>query len=56
MQFTLFGWCPLSETGKEVNGWYSEGSQSIFVTAGVGGLIPFRFDAPGEIVVLTLKR
>ena len=56
MQFTLFGWCPLSVTGKEVNGWYSEGSQSLFVTAGVGGLIPFRFDAPGEIVVLTLKK
>jgi len=56
MQFTLFGWCPLSVTGKEVNGWYSEGSQSLFVTAGVGGLIPFRFDAPGEIVVLTLTK
>ena len=56
MQFTLFGWCPLSATGKEVNGWYSEGSQFLFVTAGIGGLIPFRFDAPGEIVVLTLKK
>ena len=56
MQFTLFGWCPMSVTGKEFNGWYSEGSQSLFVTAGVGGLIPFRFDAPGEIVVLTLKK
>ena len=54
MQFTLFGWCPLSVTGKEVNGWYSEGSQSLFVTAGLGGLIPFRFGATGEIVVLTL--
>ena len=56
MQFTLFGWCPMSVTGKEFNGWYSEGSQSLFVTAGIGGLIPFRFDAPGEIVVLTLKK
>lgn len=56
MQFTLFGWCPLTVTGREVNGWYAEGSQSLFITAGVGGLIPFRFDAPGEIVVLTLKK
>ena len=55
MQFTLFGWCPMTLTGKEVNGWYQEGEQSLFVTAGLGGLIPFRFGATGEIVVLTLK-
>ena len=55
MQFSLFGWCPMTLTGKEVNGWYEEGNQSLFVTAGLGGLIPFRFGSTGEIVVLTLK-
>ena len=55
MQFALFDWCPMSFTGKEVNGWYTEDEQSLFVTAGLGGLIPFRFGAPGEIVVITLK-
>jgi hypothetical protein len=55
MQFSLCGWCPLTVTGKEVNGWYEENQQSLFVTAGLGGLIPFRFGASGEIVVLTLK-
>lgn len=55
MQFSLFGWCPLSLTGKEVNGWYTNDSQSLFVSAGLGGLIPFRFGASGEIVVITLK-
>ena len=55
MQFSIFGWCPLSLTGREVNGWYTEGRQSLFVTAGLGGLIPFRFGAPGEIAVITLK-
>ena len=55
MQFALFGWSPISVTGKEVNGWYQEGAQSLFVTAGLGGLIPFRFGATGEIVVLTLQ-
>ena len=55
MQFSLFGWCPMTVTGKEVTGWYKEGQQSLFVTAGLGGLIPFRFDATGEIVVLTLR-
>ena len=24
MQFSIFGWCPLSLTGKEYNGWYKE--------------------------------
>ena len=55
MQFSLFGWCPLSLTGKEVNGWYNEDEQSLFVSAGLGGLIPFRFGAPSEVVVITLK-
>lgn len=56
MQFALFDWCPMSLTGKEFNGWYTNDSQSLFVTAGLGGLIPFRFGAPGEVVVITLKR
>jgi len=56
MQFGIFGWSPMKLTGREVNGWYQEGRQSLFVTAGLGGLIPFRFGANGEIVVITLKK
>ena len=56
MQFNILGWCPMSVLGKEFWGWYEEGRQKLFVTAGLGGLIPFRFGATGEIVVLTLKR
>jgi predicted MPP superfamily phosphohydrolase len=55
MQFAIFGWCPMSVLGREFNDWYTEGEQSLFVTAGLGGLIPFRFGATGEIVVLTLR-
>jgi hypothetical protein len=55
MQFAIFNWCPMSLSGKEYNDWYTEGRQSLFVTAGLGGLIPFRFGATGEIVVLTLR-
>ena len=55
MQFSLFGWSPMSLIKKEVNGWYQEGPQSLFVTAGLGGLIPFRFGATGEIVVISLS-
>ncbi len=54
MQFSLFGWCPMTLSGKEVNDWYTEGNQSLFVTAGLGGLIPFRFGATGEVVIFTL--
>lgn len=56
MQFSIFGWCPMTIYQKEVNGWYQEGEQSLFVTAGLGGLIPFRFGSTGEIVVLTLRK
>ena len=56
MQFNILDWCPMSLLGKEFWGWYEEGNQKLFVTAGLGGLIPFRFGATGEIVVLTLKR
>ena len=55
MQFNILGWCPMSLTGKEFWGWYEEGRQKLFVTAGLGGLIPFRLGATGEIVVLTLR-
>ena len=55
MQFSLFGWSPMSLRCKENYGWFKEGNQSLFVTAGLGGLIPWRFGATGEIVVLELK-
>ena len=55
MQFSLFDWSPMSALGKEINGWYKEGNQSLFVTSGLGALIPWRFGATGEIVVLELK-
>ena len=55
MQFNILGWCPMSLTGKEFWGWYEEDHQKLFVTAGLGGLIPFRLGATGEIVVLTLR-
>jgi hypothetical protein len=55
MQFKLGSWSPIAMMGKEWNGWYTEGAQSMFITAGLGGLIPFRFGASGEIVVLTMK-
>ena len=41
---------------SEDDGEYDIGDQHIFVTRGVGGLIPLRFNVTGEIVLLTLHK
>jgi hypothetical protein len=56
MQFSLFGWSPLNLRYKEVNGLYEINNRYIYVSKGLGGLIPFRFGATGEIVVITLRK
>ena len=55
MQFMIGSWSPMDLLGKEWNGWYKEGNQSLFVTSGLGALIPFRFGATAEIVVIELR-
>ena len=55
MQFMIGGWSPMELTGKEWNGWYKEGNQSLYVTSGLGALLPFRFGATAEIVVIELS-
>lgn len=54
-QFSLFGWSPSSFTYDVWGGWDREGSRAMYVSTGVGGLIPFRLNMPGEIVVITLR-
>ena len=55
MQFMIGGWSPMELLGKEWHGWYKEGNQSLFVTTGLGALIPWRFGATAEIVVIELR-
>ena len=55
MQFTIFGWCPMELSGIECDGWYKEGNQSLYVSKGAGALIPWRFGATAEIVVIDLR-
>ena len=33
-----------------------EGRRALYVSTGLGALIPFRLGQPGEIVVVTLKK
>lgn len=56
MQFGIFGWSPLALKEDEWGGFVYEGPRALFVTTGVGGLIPLRLGMPGEIVAITLKK
>ena len=55
MQFALFGWSPVQLKGGETVGLYREGHRALYVSKGLGGVIPFRFGATGEITVITLN-
>lgn len=55
-QMRLFGRSPVSLIYNEYYGMYTDASgRSLFVSAGIGGLVPFRYNVPGEIVVITLR-
>ena len=55
-QMSLFGLSPVSLTYDEWGGLYREGGRALYVTTGLGALIPFRLGLPSEIVVITLKK
>ena len=55
-QACFLGQSPASFAYREWQGWAHEGSRSMYVSTGLGALIPFRLGMPGEIVVITLKR
>ena len=53
-QVSLFGWSPAALSYQDYEGMVYEGPRALYVSTGVGALIPFRFSLPGEIVVITL--
>lgn len=55
-QVALFGWSPVALNYTEWGGMTYEGSRAIYVSTGLGGLIPFRLGQPGEVAVITLKK
>lgn len=55
-QFSIFGWSPASYRYKEYEGLYRIGNRALYVSKGLGGVIPFRFGATGEIVNITLRK
>lgn len=56
MQFGIGGWSPMSLVKEEWGGMLYRGNRAMYVSTGIGGLIPFRLGMPGEIAVVTLKR
>ncbi|MGI6223250.1 MAG: metallophosphoesterase [Prevotella sp.] len=55
-QLSVFGIRPTALHGVPDFGLYREGDRMLYVTSGSGALVPFRFNMPAEIVVITLKQ
>ena len=55
-QISLFGLRPTRFSYKQDKGLYTQGQRSLFVSSGLGGVVPFRFGVPPEVVVITLRR
>lgn len=55
-QFSLLGLTPAMFSYRESGGMYYIGERAMNVSTGVGGIIPFRFGVPPEIVVITLRK
>lgn len=55
-QISIFGHRPTQLSYPEDYGLYTEGERSLYISCGIGALIPFRFNMPGEIAVITLHR
>lgn len=53
-QFSLFGLTPAMLSFREYNGLYHMGQRYLYVTKGLAGVVPYRFRANPEIVVITL--
>ena len=55
-QIAFLGFRPSSIIHKYDYGLFRENGKAMFVSAGVGGLIPFRFGMSPEVVLITLHR
>lgn len=55
-QIALGGWSPARLRYARDYGLYQKDNLWLYVTSGIGALLPFRFGAPAEIVVITLHQ
>lgn len=54
-QFSLFGLSPAMFKYRQYRGLYQTGERYLYVSKGLGGVVPYRFGSTPEIVVITLK-
>ena len=54
-QFSLFGLTPAMFKYRHYQGLYQTGQRRLYVTKGLGGVVPYRFGVTPEIVVITLR-
>ena len=55
-QAKVFGQSPAAFGYEEYEGWVYEGNRAMYISTGLGALIPFRLGLPGEIIVMTLRK
>lgn len=55
-QMQIMGFRPTMLSCKEDYGLHEEAGRYIYVTAGLGGLVPFRLNMPNEVTIITLHR
>ncbi len=55
-QFKIFGWSPASLAYDQWGGFYQKGERAIYVSTGIGGVVPFRIGMTPEIAVITLHK
>lgn len=53
-QMQILGWRPTERPHNEDLGLYEHNGRYLYVSAGLGGLVPFRLNMPNEITVITL--
>lgn len=53
-QMQILGWRPTEGYDKYDLGLYESHGRYLYVSAGIGGLVPFRLNMPNEITVITL--
>ena len=54
-QMQFCDWRPTKNLGNDC-GLFEKDGHYLYVSAGLGGLVPFRFNQPNEIAVITLHR
>lgn len=55
-QMQILGWRPTKKQGKEDLGLYEDNGRFLYVSAGLGGFVPFRLNMPNKITVITLHK